>query len=190
MQSVTRCTLPLGVALLAASATPARAQQPVVNFKTLQQFLPTAELPGYVRGKLTGQTRSAMGVSSSEAQVIYTRQGQRSEDAGPPTITVTITDLGGNPLGAFAAMAGGIVGEVNEETQDGYKKSITVQSQYKGLEEATTTPDNKSCKISLFVGNRFMVGLEGYLTDDVAALRKLLDTMKLAQLDRTGQAKG
>ncbi len=189
MHLVTRNAMPFTVALLAAIATPTLAQQPVVNFKTLQQFLPSVELPGYARGKLTGSTSSAMGVSTSEAKVVYTRQGQQSEETGPPTITVTITDIGGNPLGAFAAMAEAMAGEVNEETEEGYKKSITLQTRFKGMEEATTTKDNKSCKINLTVGKRFTVDVEGYLTDQAALLHQLIDSMKLEALERAAPAK-
>jgi len=35
-------------------------------------------------------------------------------------------------------MAATMGGEVSEETQDGYRRSITVQNRYKGMEEATT----------------------------------------------------
>ncbi len=186
MQSGTRGTMPVTVALLVAVATPTPAQQTVVNFKTLQTFLPTVELPGYIRKRPTGQTSSAMGMSSSEAKVVYERQAE--QEGGTPSITVTVTDLAGNPAGGLAAV--GFAMDVNEETDEGYKKTIKVQNQYKGLEQATTTPENKSCEISVLVGNRFIVQLEGYLTDDAAALRKLLDSMKLAQLERAGQAKG
>jgi hypothetical protein len=186
MQSGTRSTLPVAVALLVAVATPTPAQQTVVNFRTLQTFLPTAEVPGFVRRKPTGQTSSAMGMTSSEAKVVYERQAEQEE--GTPTITVTVTDLAGNPGAGFAAM--GFAMEVSEETDEGYRKTIKVQNQYKGLEEATTTPENKSCHISVLVGNRFIVNLEGYLTDQAALLHKLLESMKLAQLEKAGQAKG
>jgi hypothetical protein len=185
----TRTTAPWAVALLAALATPALAQQAVVNFKTLQQFLPAVELAGYMRGKPTGETASAMGMATSQATVVYTRQAPPSPDASPPTITVTIADMSGTGLGAFALLAQGMGGEISQETEHGYTKSITVRNQYKGTEEATTTPDDKSSKITLFVGSRFMVTLEGYQTDQVALLHKLLDATKLEELEKAGQAK-
>lgn len=184
MQSARRRTLLPTVALLAALATPVAAQQ-VVNFRTLQQFLPAAELAGYVRKKPTGQTSSAMGMSSSEAQVVYQRA--REDPDGTPTVTVTITDFAGNPGAAFASMA--FAFEVNEETDEGYKKTIRVQD-YKGLEEARTRPDDKSCEITVLVANRFMIKLEGYRMAEAALLHRLLDSMKLAQLERAGVAKG
>jgi hypothetical protein len=179
------------VALLAGLATPALSQPAtVVNFKTLQQFLPAVAPPGYVRQRPTGHTTTAMGVSVSEAQVVYQREARESDTLGTPTMTVTITDYAGNQLvGAFTAMAMSMAGEINEETQDGYRKTITVQGRYKGMEEATTTPDSRSCKISFVVANRFAVDLAGALTDDVASLRKLLDNMKLDQLERAAPAK-
>jgi len=66
---------------------------------------------------------------------------------GPtPVITVTITDLAGNPAAAYMGFCFAM--EINEETDHGYKKSITVQTGYKGLEEANTAPDDKRCAIS------------------------------------------
>lgn len=191
MKSNPHASASIALALLVGLAAPTPAQQvTVIGFKTLQQLLPAVQLPGYTRQRPTGQTSTAMGISVSTASVVYERPAQESDTLGTPTITVTITDNGGNPMvGAFAAMANAMAGDVNEETQDGYRKTITVQTRYKGTEEATTAPDNKSCTISIFVGNRFMVALEGAYTDDVAALHTLLGAIKLDQVERAGQTR-
>ncbi|PYO62866.1 MAG: hypothetical protein DMD28_03980 [Gemmatimonadetes bacterium] len=54
-----------------------------------------------------------MGISVSEAKVVYERTPQESDTMGTPTITTTISDHAGNPfVGAFAAMATAMVGDV------------------------------------------------------------------------------
>ena len=191
MKANTRAIVPVALAILGVLGKPTAAQQAtVVNFKTLQQFLPSVALPSYTRQRPTGQTSSMMGVSTSEAAVVYERPARETDTTGTPTITVTITDNAGNPfVGAFAAMGNALVSDVNEETQDGYRKTVTVQSRFKAMEEVTSTPDSKSCKITLFVGNRFMLVLEGANTDAIASLRTLLGAMKLDQLERAGQTR-
>ena len=107
---------------------------------------------------------------------------------GPtPVITVTITDLAGNPAAAYMGFCFAM--EINEETDHGYKKSITVQTGYKGLEEANTAPDDKRCAILVLVGKRFLVKLDARETDDARLLHRLLDGMKPQQLERAGAAK-
>jgi hypothetical protein len=184
-----RTALPFAALLLAGSAATAAAQQQVVHFKTLQGFLPTRDVAGYTRGKPTGQTTSAMGFTISEASIEYESQAQPSDDMSPPTLRVTITDMSGNPAAGFAQMA--LAFDIEQETEDGYQKSIQVEGKYRGTEQATTTQGSESCSITVLVGTRFVVQLDGSGTADAKLLHGLLGTMKLSELEnaKAGPAK-
>ncbi|MGH2567779.1 MAG: hypothetical protein ACRDGA_05525, partial [Bacteroidota bacterium] len=123
--------------LLCALSLMAPAQQKVVHFKKLQEFLPSKELKGFKRGKPSGQTQTVMGMTVSEASVRYE---STNEGEGPtPSIEVKITDVMGTPMGAMAlSMQQMVQGEYENETEDGYEKSVTLKGDYKGLEKAQT----------------------------------------------------
>jgi hypothetical protein len=152
------------------------AQQPTVNFKKLQAFLPTADLPGFTKGKPSGQTSTAMGMSSSEATLRYEKSGGDN----PPSIEVKISDMAGVPFGQLGAQIMGAT-EFENQTDTGYEKSVKVQG-FGGTEKVENTADSKSAQITLFVGGRFMVELRAENTAEVAFLHKLLESMKLADL--------
>ncbi len=159
----------------------AQAQQKTVSFKKLQEFLPKIDLAGYTKGKPSGETSSAMGMSTSEAHVSYEKGG------GDNTITieVKINDMAGIP---FAQMGASVIGmtEYERETENGYEKSVKVQG-FRGTEKVDNSEDNKSMEVMLFVGNRFTVELRGSGTSDIALLHKLLDDMKLTDLSNLTQ---
>ncbi len=153
-----------------------QAQQKTVNFRELQKFLPTADVPGFTKGKPGGQTSSAMGMSTSEATLHYVNGNDRIE--------VTITDMAGIP---FASMGVSMMGaaEFENQTENGYEKSVKIGG-FSGTEKV----DNgqyKSAEISLFVANRFMVKVAGHGTSDVALLRKLIESINLADLAKLVQ---
>ena len=158
----------------------AQTTQKTVSFKKLQEFLPTIDLSGFNRLKPGGETSSAMGMSTSEAHVTYEKGGDDSI-----TIEVKINDIAGVP---FAQMGASMIGmtEFENETENGYEKSIKVQG-FAGTEKVDNTEDSKSTEIMLFVGNRFTVELRGNGTSDAALLHKLLDDMKLADLSKLTQ---
>lgn len=165
-------------------------QNKAVHFKKLQEFLPTAKLEGLERGKPTGQTQTAMGITTSEAKVRYVpeqkdenyEQARSEEDPPYVSIDVSISDIGGVPYAMMAAMA--YQQEFESETEDGYERSITLKGTYKG-KESVRTGDSKDCELEFFVGNRFMVKLQASGTDDVKILQKLVDSMDLAKLEKT-----
>jgi hypothetical protein len=156
--------------LLAAS----QATQKVVSFKRLQEFLPKADLAGFNKGKPAGETSSAMGMSTSEARVRY--------EKGHASIEVKITDMAGIP---FAQMGASVMGmtEFENETENGYEKSVKVQG-FAGSEKVDKTKGRESCQVMLFVGNRFQVELDGSGISDVTLLHNLLDGMNLADLSK------
>jgi len=154
-----------------------QAAQKTVNFKKLQEFLPQVDLAGFAKGKPAGETSSAMGMSTSEAQVTYKKEGV--------SIDVKITDMAGIP---FAQMGASVMGmtEFENETENGYEKSIKVQG-FAGTEKVDKSEDNKFCEVILFVGNRFQIELRGSGVSDAALLHKLLDGMNLGDLSKVTQ---
>ncbi len=154
-----------------------QAQQKVVSFKKLQEFLPKIELSDFTKGKPTGETSSMMGMSTSEATVTY--EGKSGGDE-PPTIEVKISDLAGVP---FAQMGMSMIGgqEFENETESGYEKSVKIQG-FPGTERVETTEDSKEANLQLLVGNRFMIEFDGRGTSDIALIKKLVDSMNLGDL--------
>ncbi|MEW6062140.1 MAG: hypothetical protein AB1600_09405 [Bacteroidota bacterium] len=150
-------------------------QQKVVHFKKLQSFLPTTTLPGYMRGKPTGSTQKNMGFSSSEASVRY----EKATDSTTYSIEIKIVDMSLIPYAAWAMAYQQM--DFENETEDGYEKSVTVAKKYKGIEKANTG-DYESCSLNFAVGNRFHVEMEASGLDDVKILYSLVDAMDLDKL--------
>ncbi len=157
------------------------AQQKAVNFKKLQEFLPRIDLPGYSKGKPGGQTSTVMGMSTSEATLMYTQSGG-DESA---SIEVKISDMAGVPYSALGASLMGAT-EYENQTETGYEKSVKIQG-FPGTESVENVEDSKTSRITLVVGGRFMVELSGEGTSDVSLLRKLVDSMNLSELAKVTQ---
>lgn len=173
------------VCIIAFSAS-APGQGKAVHFKKLQEFLPTADLSGFERKKPLGQTQTNMGMTTSEAKVRYVTKpaepANEMETTEPErSIEISISDLSGIPYGQMAMME--YQGEFENETEDGYEKSVTVKKLYKGKESARTG-DYKNCSLEFGVGNRFLVKVEANNTDDVKILHRLVDSMNLAGLEK------
>jgi len=148
------------------------AQQKTVNFKQLQEFLPKIDVPGFTRGKLSGQTSTAMGMSTSEATLKYAK----GEEA---TIEINISDIAGIPFASTGLSMMGAA-EYENQTENGYEKSVKIQG-FPGTEKVDNG-EYKSAEIELAVANRFLVKVSGSGMSDVAVLRKLIDSMNLADL--------
>ena len=148
-----------------------QAQQATVNFKDLQKFLPTVDIPGFTKGKPGGQTSSMMGMSTSEATLMY-----RKDDE---SIEVKISDMAGIP---FASMGAAVMGatEFENQTENGYEKSIKIQNF--GGTEKVETGEYKSAEINLFVGKRFVINLQAQGIGDPVLLHKLIESMNLGEL--------
>ncbi len=171
----------LSGAIFLVLCVPAPSQEKVVNFKKLQEFLPKIELAGFAREKPGGETFSAMGMTSSEGHVTYTK----GSGDNVISIEVKISDISGVPFGEMGASMIGMM-EFENETETGYEKSVNIQG-FRGTERVERTEENQSAEIRLFVGKRFLVELIGQGTSDAALLHKLLDDMKLAELAKLGQ---
>jgi hypothetical protein len=165
-------------ALVCAVLAPGQAQEAkkTVHFKKLQDFLPKIDLAGFTRGKPGGETSSAMGMSTSEANVTYEKSGGDES----PTIEVKISDMAGVPYAQMGIQVMGAM-EFENETANGYEKSIKVQG-FSGTEKVDNSEGDKSALITLVVGGRFMVEIQARGTSEAALLHKLLDSMNLAEL--------
>lgn len=153
----------------------AQTAQKAVSFKKLQEFLPKVDLSGFSRLKPGGETSSAMGMSTSEANVTY-------EKGGDISIEVKISDLAGVPMAQMGLSMMGMT-EFENETENGYEKSIKAQG-FPGTEKVDNSGESKSCEIMLFVGNRFSIEIQGRGISDASLLHKLLDDMKLGDLSK------
>jgi hypothetical protein len=153
-----------------------QAQSKAVNFKDLQKFMPTADVPGFTKGKPGGQTSSAMGMSTSEATLKYLK--------GDETIEITITDMAGIPF-ASAGMAMLGATEFENQTENGYEKSVKILG-FPGTEKVDNG-EYKSAEIEIVVASRFMVKAQGSGMSDAAVLHKLIESMNLAELAKLAQ---
>jgi len=155
-----------------------QAQSPVINFKKLQTFLPDLQLTDYTRSKPEGMTKTTMGISTSEASVVYTTE--KVDEAGNSiSVEVTISDNIFNP---YVVMQFTMLGENYEsESEDGYEKFTKIAGKYPGKISVTST-DFKSCQLDFAVGSRILVSLRCNGSDDIALLNKLVDSMKLEEL--------
>jgi hypothetical protein len=168
---VSLLTIGLAVSLAAAGQTTGS----VVNFKTLQTYLPKIDLAGFTKGKVEGSSSTMMGMSTSEASLRYRKE------SGDETISieVKIVDGAGTPfLSMGAAMMG--MTQFSNETENGYEKSVKYQG-FSGTEKVEKG-EGANAEITLFVANRFVVTLEANGTGDIALLKKLLDSMNLGEL--------
>ena len=170
-------------------------QQKVVHFKKLQEFLPTAAVKDFKREKPTGTTQTAMGMSTSEASVRFTRtvkEMQEMEDeAGKKRkeevdvtheITIKISDMSAMPFAVWAMAFQ--QQDYENETEEGHEKSTTVKEAYKGVEKVQSG-SYRSCQLQFSVGSRFLVEANGSGTDDVKLLYTFVESMDLAKLEKT-----
>ena len=151
----------------------------VVHFKKLQEFLPSLDVKGFKRGKPIGATESSSGMSMSEASVRYATEPGENDTVQQQTIEIKIVDMSQVPGWAQAYQ----LANFERETEDGYEKSVSVKG-YKGIEKAQTG-DSKSCSLNFAVGTRFNVSLEGSGFQDIKMLNSLVDSMDLAELEKT-----
>jgi len=118
-----------------------------VDPERLKGLLPDT-VGGMPRTELTAQTAGAGGIASSNAQAVYSKDGER--------VTVTVTDLAA--MGALANMAGAMGVQASRQTATGYEKTSTVNGRL--TVEKWNTAD-KSGEFSVIVAGRFAVAAEG-----------------------------
>jgi hypothetical protein len=181
-----------GVALQTLLVTTVLMAQPkAVHFKKLQEFLPTKAPAGFARQKPSGGTQTMMGMTTSEARVRFTgskTEKAKNEETGAMeervvdiSLEAIISDVSLVPFAAAAYLMQ--TGEYENETEEGYEKSITYKN-FRGKESVSTTEYSKKASIELFVANRFLVRLQAENTDDLKGLYTLLDDIDLARLEK------
>lgn len=169
----------LGIVTAIFCAT-ALAQQDVVHFKKLQDFLPKTDLPEFTRGKPTGSTSAFMGMKTSEASVRYVKP-PATDTTQEESIEIKISDMSLMPFAAWAMQYQ--QADFENETEEGYEKSTLIRKKYKGIEKAQTG-DYQSCEINFSVGNRFNVTVSGNNFASTKTLMLLIDGMDLEGLEK------
>ncbi len=121
----------------------------VVDFREMKALLP-AEIKGFKRTEAKGSRDSAMGMTVARAEATY-------EGANDASLQIELLDTAG--VGQLAAMAQAALAtaEIDEESDNGYRKTIT-HAGLKGMEEFDT--ENNSGEITLF-SNRFHIMVRG-----------------------------
>ncbi len=143
-----------------------------VDYKELKALLPEA-LPGMKRTAASGETSSAMGMQISNAE------GRYSSDDGS-SATIKITDIGSmTGLAGMTAYAWARV-DVDRETDTGYEKTAMLNG-YKSHEKYDK--QSKAGEVSVLVGDRFVVEVEGNNVD-MDAIKSALGKVDLGKLNR------
>ncbi len=173
----------VAVILVVCGATLLSAQTKTIHFKKLQECLPAKDLAGFQREKPTGTTQTSMGMSTSEARVRYQSVPKDTSANAPEEPTVSIeAKISDMVMMPYALMQFSMQQDFENETEDGYEKSVKVLGKYAGREEARKG-DSKSCHVMFGVANRFLVDVEANGTDDLKLLEQTLNAMDLAKLE-------
>lgn len=139
-----------------------------VSFRELQTVLPAVS--GWERGNPTGEKMTAP-FAFSQATVTYKK--------GEAEIEAKVMDSGFNQL-LFAPFAMMMAAGYEKETQDGFERSLMIGNN-PGWEK--WDKGTKNGELSVVVGKRFLVQLEGRELDDVKTLRVVLDQADLKKLE-------
>jgi len=142
-----------------------------VDYQQLKALLPES-LPGMRRTDASGEKSAAMGMQISNAEGRY-----RADDGS--SATVKIADIGSmTGLAGMAAYAWARV-DVDREGDTGYEKTSTFNG-YKSHEKYDK--QNKSGEISVLVGDRFVVEVDGNNVD-MDAIKSALGKVDLGKLN-------
>ncbi len=145
---------------------------PISNTE-LKTLLPES-LSGYPRKKFSIGNQFMADVAMAEAEY-------ENEDGN--IISLSIIDGAGETGSAMIALSRlGFARDFEEQTNTGYRKSITING-YKAIEEVEKDEydDSEDSKIDVMVANRFIVSLEG---NNVALqkIKKAIDELDLKTL--------
>lgn len=156
------------------------AQTKAVHFKKLQEFLPKTELENFTRQKPTGTTQTAMGFTSSYAEVNYVENiPENAENFQQIEINFKLTDAT-----LFPAMLMGfmMISDYETEDENGIEKSALVKEKYKGIMKIENG-EYKRLNLSFAVVNRFLIEIEAQNTDSMELVQKLIDSIDFAKLE-------
>ena len=155
-----------GLSVMAANNPNQKPVNPV-SFKELQTVMP--EVPGWERATPTGE-RMTSPFSFSQASVTYKK--------GDAEIEQKIMDSGFNQL-LFTPFTMFMAAGYEKETQDGFERSVNIAGN-PGWEK--WDKGSKNGELSVVVGKRFLVQVEGHDVDDIKTLHAVLDQTDLTKL--------
>ena len=159
-------------AAAAAGALAAGQASDAVDFRVLKELLPE-DINGMPRTSSDGEKNSAMGFTMSRAEARYETQGTNA------SIRIEISDAGAmTGMAAMAAFAWASI-DVDRESETGYEKTTTIKG-YRGYEKVDR--QTNFAELSILVGGRFMVELEGNEVG-IDGLKAALDKLDLGKLE-------
>jgi hypothetical protein len=138
-----------------------------VSFRELQTVMPT--VAGWEKANPTGERMSSP-FSFSQASVTFKK--------GDAEIEQKIMDSGFNQL-LFTPFTMFMAAGYEKETQDGFERSVNIGGN-PGWEK--WDKGSKNGELSVVVGKRFLVQLEGHDVDDIQTLHTVLDQTDLKKL--------
>ena len=147
-----------------------------VDFHKLKDMLPET-LQGMRRNEASGQSGEAMGIKGSSATARYS-------DGANANLHVEIADMGS--LSGLAGLAAKFDPNMEKETDSGYERTTKVNGQ---LVHERYDRRSKSGEVSILIGNRFNVTVDGSGVDASAltgALREI-DLSRLATLSASAR---
>jgi len=151
---------------LAGGAAGATTVEPV-TFQSLIAILP--EMDGWERDQPRGE-RMTMPVPFSQAEVVYRKGDSRVE------VKVVDTGFAQILIAPFSMM---MATGYSRESSEGHEKAVTVDG-HPGMEQWRSA-ENRA-ELTVAVGKRFMVTVEGSKVPDAAALRAFTSAMNLGAL--------
>jgi hypothetical protein len=157
---------------IAAGALAAGKASDAVDFRVLKELLPE-DINGMPRASSDGEKTGAMGFTMSRAEARYQTQGTNA------SIKIEISDVGAMTGAAAMATYAWATMEVDRENEAGYEKTTTLKG-YRGYEKLDR--QSNYAELSLMVGGRFMVELEGNEVG-MDALKAALDKIDLGKLE-------
>jgi hypothetical protein len=160
-----------GVAALGAFVGGGKPHVATVDFHRLEALLPPS-VGSLARTNRSGQHTAAAGLGVSQAEGTYGASGSGTD------LTIKITDMG-NAGGVMAI--GKLALATESESDNGYEKNVVLRDQ-KVHEKWTAAA--KTSELTAFVGDRFMVEIDGAGVDMPVAENALesLDLSELAAL--------
>ncbi len=142
-----------------------------INYKKLQEYLPS-KIEGYEKdGEMKGESTSMQGLSISQAECNFKK--------GENKFKIAIADYNGayEMYGGLTAMwSTGI----NIEDDEKKIEPFTLTEDAKGLQ--TTKKKEKEIEIVFGIGERFFVTVRATGTDDIAFVKSVLKTMDIDAL--------
>lgn len=143
---------------------------PVVNWRELSAFVPEKIGAFEKQGELDGSTNSMGGMQVTKVERHYKAGGQRAQ--------IEIVDAN---LVAMLKMPFAMISMINEDSTRGFKKGKQVAGHPAIVE---WTESSKHSKVTILVGDRFIVNIEVRDASAMDAAEKLASALDIAALAR------